>query len=848
MNSKLRCVIIGGGVAGACLSKDLSKRGLEVILLEKSSMLCSGATWHAAGLVTRFAGSSKLKKIHVRSLELMEDLQNQSDIGLHLPGSIRIIEKGDQARYLEAKHHYEMSKLYDLPGLETQILPPEEIGRVHPLVSTNNIECGLYTPHDGDVDPTSLTNAVAKTAKQQGARYSLNTRVVDVSRLEAGGFKVATLDHKQQPDEITCDLLVNAAGLWSTAISDMMNIPHPAVVIEHQYVITESIPQLVDRKERVPVLRDLRGSTYIRQERTGLLLGPYEKECVVHDEWKHGPPVEWDMQLFDPSIDRMAECLEAVMDLVPVVGEVGIQNVTNGPTIWKADSLARVGGTSIPGYYEFNSLTYGIAQSLALSEYLTHIMLDGEQPFDAASEFFPGRFASWQNPEYLKEKVQDTYSRNNQPVYPYENRTAGRDKLSKGLLYKELEANGACFGIANGGVESPLYFQDSDDSRILRDNTFYHHDWQDIVEKEASMVHSSVGVSHLSFSKLLLKGCDSKETYKLLTKIGTNTPPKRSNRCKLTYLTSPSGFVVSEFSMCKRPNGDYYLVGARDMVEFDKWWIQLQADKLGLDVSVVDITPNVEIIHIAGPDSQKALSSLLSEDTLRDLKFLHIKASTLNTPKEEPIPVNVFRVSFTGLPGYELHVDAQHAHQVFRHLQRAASCRGGGVFGSLALNSLRVEVAFKLRADLDYVHYSEAGIEMFTKNKDFIGKDDTRLPTRKHVILKVDCEEGWEWSVGSDCPIFSQSKGIDDVLGVTTTTAKGARTGHSYALGYMFTSKYNTDESPETANDLVVSAFGKIWPVTILDCPPARVGVVTQSEPSSQGEMQGEPSGSRISA
>ena len=291
-------IVIGGGVAGASIARWLSSRGVGVTVLEKAGQLCAGATWHAAGLVTRFGGSPKIKKVHVRALELMTALHDESDgCGLHLTGSIRLIEKGDGDRLLEAKQHLAMARLYDDPALPTTMIGADEIARLHPLVDVSSIECGVFTPRDGDVDPTMLTTAIARVATAHGAQFRFNAEVRDVRVRADGRFDVAVGD-----DEVlSADAVINCAGLWSRRFSRLLGdsghpVPHhPALVIEHQYAVTESLPELAGRLgdgERVPVLRDLAGSSYIRQERDGLLVGERaprqlnlddEVRLVMHD-------------------------------------------------------------------------------------------------------------------------------------------------------------------------------------------------------------------------------------------------------------------------------------------------------------------------------------------------------------------------------------------------------------------------------------------------------------------------------------------------------------------------------------------------------------------------------------
>ena len=215
------CVIIGGGIAGSAIARVLSERGVETTLLEKSGQLTSGATWHAAGLVTRFAGSSKVKKVHVRALNLLTDLHNEHDIGLHLPGSIRLIEKNNEGRLYEAKQHVAMATLFDDEEFPTKMIDIDEIKEKHPLVNTDNIECAIWTPSDGDIDPTSLTNCVAKLARQHGTKIKFNQEVNAIERTSKNGtntFTIKTTTGKY--------LSEGAAREWSTVVD--ISITHPS--------------------------------------------------------------------------------------------------------------------------------------------------------------------------------------------------------------------------------------------------------------------------------------------------------------------------------------------------------------------------------------------------------------------------------------------------------------------------------------------------------------------------------------------------------------------------------------------------------------------------------------------
>jgi glycine/D-amino acid oxidase-like deaminating enzyme/phenylpropionate dioxygenase-like ring-hydroxylating dioxygenase large terminal subunit/glycine cleavage system aminomethyltransferase T len=836
----MRVVVIGGGIAGAAISRSLSKRGASITLLERSSALCSGATWHAAGLVTRFAGSPKLKKLHVRSLELLEELHGRTEdgIGLHLPGSIRLIEKGNDARLAEAMQHVQMAALYDLPEYPTEIISPEKIKELHPLIDTSSIECGIWTPNDGDICPSLLTHAVSKEARAHGASVLLNTEVVSLERLATGGFKVHAVDRVSGDKSIfECDAAVNAAGLWSRGVTDMMDsdaLHHPAFVIEHQYAVTEAV-EGVDSKasSTLPVLRDLAGSSYIRQEQRGFLIGPYESECTVRSEkeWARGPPPSWDgMELFQDSVDRLEDNLMSAMTLIPALETVGFKSVVNGPTIWTGDSLPRCGRSSIPGWYDFNSLTYGIAQGLPLAEYLTGIILDGEMPFDGTDYFDPLRYGGWASDAFAEEKIKETYTHNNSVVFgSYENRSAGVEHLGDTFPLKQtLASHGALFGtVGHSGTETPLVY--AADAKSVRDNkTLSGYSWAKRADEEALAVVENVGISYCPFSKIVVSGPRADELVGYAT---TAVLPKAENQCRLTYALTPTGKVQAEFSMVRTTSASplmkrlgvsgnaWYMVGSRDHSAMDAELLRQRARELGMtlgsDIHIVDASNRVCVLQVAGPKSADVMRSIQSGiDELKPMRTRSYDA--FGDEREKPLPVEAFRVSFTGEAGFELHVPSSDSIDLHELIwSHEASKRAGLVhFGSAATNSLRIERGYKVRADLDYVHYTEADIAPYvSKKRNFLGKGTTSSDSPKtSVSFKVAVTDpAWEWSIVSDTPIRDATK-CGRVVGYTTTSAKGTRTGGVVALGYL-------TEAISSDSKLEMESWGKRWNVEVSNGP-----------------------------
>lgn len=784
-------IIIGGGIAGVSISRLLSKAGLKNTLLERGSQLCVGATWHAAGLVTRFAGSPKLKKIHVRSLEIMNELHNKYDISLHTPGSIRIIEKNNANRLIEAKQHYAMSMLYDNPNYKTELITPNDIKNLHPLIDISNIEAGLYTPCDGDVDPTQLTNCLAKEAKLNGANIIFNEEVIKIDKIK-NEFIIKT-----KKNEYISNIVINAAGLWSRYISDMIGLYQPSMVIEHQYVITEDIPIL----EPLPVIRDLVGSSYIRKEGKALLIGPYEDNCIVKEWDSFSPPLNWhEMELFPDDLDRISYNLVKAIELIPEIGENGIKTVINGPTIWTGDSLPRVGMSQIEGWYDFNSLTYGIAQSLGLAEYLFDI-IKGHQPFDAIDYFNPSRYGNWTNNNYVRDKIKETYSHNNCISYPYENRSAGIQYINNYPLFEVFKNYGAKFGPIISGTYIPLFYQNHNETDIqVKDlKTFSNFPWIDKVKEETQNVLNNVGLSYSFYSKFLIKGNDAKE---FLDRISISNIPKKNNNCKLSYFITDEGRIVSEFTICPI-DAYYYLVGnaAHNLYDFE--WLK---SKIIGDVKIENHTDLIDILHIAGPNSTELLSNI--DSRINDISFMKMKH--IDNFGLSDLNLNIFKLSFTGLDGYELHITRHNSIKLYEFIKnhKISQKLDMTLFGSLALNSLRIDKGFKTYSDLDYSHYLDAGIKPFISKKKNIGeKYYEKISTGKiSCKFRIHTDKGWEWSVMGDSPIFEKE---GNLIGYVTSSARGAENGDTIGLGFIDKKKINK-------SDCYVKCFGFDWNIDIL--------------------------------
>lgn len=385
---------------------------------------------------------------------------------------------------------------------------------------------------------------------------------------------------------------------------------------------------------------------------------------------------------------------------------------------------------------------------------------------------------------FVHDKISETYTHNNRVVYPHEHRPGGLEHIPLSPVLDALGSHGAQFGsIAASAVPNPLIYdpdaEKGDNTRLRNCRAFSQFEWADQVERETAAVLSGAAVGYSSFSKLTIAGPDAEALVKAAT---TAVIPSAPMVCRLTYALAPAtGRVHSEYTVCRRSNqtgeADFYLVGSREHAAVDAEWFRHQARGLGLsDVTVVDRSEEIEVLHVAGPESAELLGAI--DDRVLEIKFFHAKE--LDNFAALGVGVTAVKMSFTGEAGYELHVARADAPVVLRTLIGTSP----PLFGGLAANALRIEKGYQVRADFDFAHYSECGIEPFiSKKRDFLGKATVSERDMETVLLEVAVDPGWEWSLVGDTPIVHGP--TEAVVGYTTTAARGARTGVAIVRGFL---------------------------------------------------------------
>jgi len=792
-------VIVGGGITGASTAFHLAKRGIPALILEKADFT-SGATWHAAGLVTYFHGGNNFRFWHEETLALFKEwIAEGEELSLHTPGSLRLVEKGNRDRLDEAYHHLGKAKLYqELFGCHPlEMASASDVARLHPLCDVASIECALYTEGDGHVDPSSATRVYLRKAKQLGQQAVEHCGVTGLERLPSGRWRV---EHAQ--GATTCDFVVNAAGLWARHVGELAGVHTPCVVLQHQYVIFDELPELKrlqkERGQQLPVLRDLAGSYYLRDEKAGMLIGPYEEDCrVAH----RSMPQEQNFFLFDGDLERLEPHIEKALALVPALETAGISTVLNGPTCWPADGNHLVGPSATQGFWQACAESYGIAHSCGLGRYLAHWIATGAPPYEL-KEADPLRFGPWATPEWVSDKVKETYAWNNHVHFPNENGPAGRIPAGFGGyvlphsgLVECLAARGCELGFHHGS-EGPLYFRAPGDKPVWNGlGTFRRPEYLPLVEQEVYAVMQGCGLLYWPFAKFIVEGPQAAAWLDHLVA----APLPKPGRVGLAHVLTHEGKVQGEVTLLNRGDGSFYVVSFPEQEQMDKRLFEHNLPADG-SVRVHNVTDAYATLMLHGPLAAEVLSTV-AEGAFDDWKMFEWRDVAVGG-----VACRLLRVSFTGELGWELHCPAQHAVEVFELL--AADPRVQH-WGGLAMDSLRLEKGIRLFGkDFTQDHSAvEAGLGRFcAKATDFVGRAAVQQelaagPKRKSVFLEVhgECE-----CVGNE-PVYRAG----EVVGFTTSGAYGFTVRKSLAVAYV----------AGALTDLEVELLGRRVPCTVHTAP-----------------------------
>lgn len=774
MRTTARAVVIGGGVVGVSALYHLAKLGwTDCVLLERTE-LTAGSTWHAAGLLPLFNMSYSVGQLHQYSVELYKKLEAETgqDVGFHPTGNLRLATNRDR---LDEYRNYQCTA--ETIGVESHLIGVDEIRKLWPLVNTAGLVGALWHPTDGHIAPVDVTMALARGARAMGAEIVQRCAVTCIER-DNNEWLVKTTG-----GDIRCEHVVSATGNYARTTARMVGLEIPVVPVEHQYIVTDVDPALRDYRatgaKELPILRESDASYYLREERLGWILGPYERHapaCLVD-----GVPASFEKDLFPGDLDRLMLHVEACMGRVPSFEQAGIKDIVNGPIAYTPDGNPMVGPAfGLPNFWVSEGHSFGVTAAGGAGWQLANWIVEGEPSVDMIG-VDPRRFGVVSK-HFARLKNEEAYEHVFIIHYPMEERPACRPAKAP-PVYDQLKAAGAVFG-QRFGWERPMWFAPAgvEPKDVW---SFRRSNWFDHVGREVEAMRSRVGLMELSsFAKYMVEGPGARA---FLDRMVANAIPKALGRINLCHALNPSGSVRSEFTIARLPDGlwgeRFYLVGPGAGHDYDWDFLTKSMPRDG-SVIVQDVTTQMGVFVLAGPDARKVLAKLADADISNE-------AFPWLTARDIPVGfcpnVRALRVNFVGSLGWELHHPIEYQRQLFETLLVAGKDEGIAHVGLRAMDSMRLEKSYRLwGTDLNAENsVLEAGLDRFVRLQkgEFTGRDalirqiEQGIPNR-FCTIEIDADDADPF--GNE-PILMDG----EVIGRGTAGGYGHHVKKSLMLGYV---------------------------------------------------------------
>ena len=800
MKSHTRVAVIGGGVVGCSVLYHLTKAGWKDVVLVERDQLTSGSTWHAAGGFHTLNGDPNVAKLQGYTIGLYDELERISgqSCGLHRSGGLLLADTPERMEWLKMAH----ARARYL-GLETELLTAKEAKQLLPLIEEKYFVGAMLDAADGNLDPYGTTHAYAKSARIGGAEIYLQTRVTDLRRRPDGTWDVIT-----EKGTINAEHVVNAGGLWAREVGRMVGIELPVLAMEHMYLVTDEMPEVVEfnksRGHELPHAIDFKAEIYMRQERSGMVLGTYERACVP---WQpRQTPWEFGAELLPPDLDRIAPSLELGYAHFPAMERAGIKRIINGPFTFSPDGNPLVGPVQgLPGFWCACAVMAGFSQGGGVGLALSQWMVDGDPGFDVWA-MDVARYGEWATRSYTNEKVRENYSRRFSIRFPNEELPAARPQQTT-ALYDVLLAQGAVMG-DSWGLETPLWYaprgvEPRDVVSFHRSNDFPH------VKAECEAVRTGVGVTEIAnFAKYEFRGPGA-EAY--LSRLMTNKMP-RVGRLVLTPMLNHNGKLIGDFTIARASAERFLMWGSSQAQVYHMRWFEAQLPADG-SVTLHRYDMGLVGLSIAGPKSRDVLARLTDEDVSASaFRFMDFRSFDVGN-----VPAMVNRISYTGDLGYEIWVAPEYQRRLYDAIISAGRELGIVHFGMRALLCLRLEKNFPTwYRELRPIYGPfEAAMDRFVDltKADFIGRDAAMKEhaeggTLRRVSFVVDALDA---DVLGDEPIWHDGK----VIGWVTSGGYGHHVDRSLAQGYV-PRAYAGDTA---AGRFEIEILGERRPATIIAEP-----------------------------
>jgi len=771
-----KVVIIGGGVVGCSVLFHLAKFGWKDCVLLERDELTSGSSWHAAGQIHTISSDPNISRLQGYTINLYKEIEETSghSVGMHSTGGFYLASNHDWYDYLKR----ERSKARYM-GLDQEFISLEEVARLHPLIDPKRYIAALWDPLDGDVDPSGVTYAYAKAAKVHGASYHTHTPVLETNQRSDGSWDLVT-----EKGTINAEHIVNAGGLWAREVGLLSGLHLPVQPMEHHYLITEAIPEIEAREERLPAGIDYEGNMYFRQEGKGMLLGTYEP---VATPWSvGGTPQSFGHELLEPQLEHIAERLEIGFQRIPALEKAGIKDIINGPFTFGPDGNPMIG--PVPGmrnYWTAVGVMAGFCQAGGVGMCLAEWMIDGEPSIDVWAMDI-ARFGDYASPHYGTVKSTENYERRFMLTFPNETLPVGRCQRTTSL-YDRVSARGAVWGDAFG-LENVLWFANGPED-AHEEPTFRRSRAHDYIAEEVKAVCEKVGIIEIAnFGKHRFQGPGARV---FLDRVMAGRIPQ-PGRIILNPMLTPKGRLYGDLTVACLGEDDFLVLGSGAVQDMHRRWFEQHLD--GHDLRYSNESSRLHGIAISGPNARELLSRITRDDVSAEgLKFRDIRRTFV-----AGVPAILARLSFSGELGFEIYVAPEYQLKLYETMIEAGDDLGLKLYGARTLMSLRLEKnwgVWTLDFRPDFTP-AESGLDSFIDwDKEFIGKqaameERARGPQKCLVSMTVETRD---IDVSNDEAILKDGK----CVGYVTSGGYAHRIGRSMAMGYVPTGLAKADTSLE---------------------------------------------------
>jgi dimethylglycine dehydrogenase len=792
MKTHVKALVVGGGAVGVSVAYHLQKAGWDTMLVERDE-LTAGSTWHAAGLLPLFNMNYATTHIHKYSVDFYKTLEAETGLnaGFAIVGNLRMAQTKDRM-----DEYMLYSSVAETAGVYHEFLNQKEIKDRWPLMNCEDLVGALFHPQDGYINPADVTQAMAKGARQLGVtierkiqvdgyRWTGSEWIVSVTRMvEKGGMLLPG----EEKFEIHAEHVVTATGNHAQRTAKLLGIKIPAIPVEHQYIVTEPDPALVkwraEGNPEHPVLRDSDALWYVREERGGWILGPYERNAPAR--FQYGVPDSFRADLFPLDLERIENEYMSFIHRLPSVETVGLKDDFNGPICYTPDGNPLVGpAPGLRNMWLAEGFSFGITAAGGTGYYLAQMMTAGEAEIDMAS-LDPKRYGSWMTTDYAVKKNEECYEHVFILHHPDEERGAARP-LRTAPNYDAQKALGAQFGQVNGW-ERPNYYGPKDapanfdhDSRSFR-----RGGWWQYAKAEADAIRDTAGIiDATAFTKHLVRGPGATA---FLDHFTCNKLPK-VGRINLTYALTDAGTTRTEYTIVRLAENEYYLISAGAWTAYDADFLLKSVEDFraagGDYIDVHDITTQWGVFALAGPNARAILKEIVKDaepDTvLGNKRFPWLSYRDIELGM---CPVRAVRVAYTGELGWELHHPVEMSRYLWNLIWSVGEKHGLKPVGARAQNWLRQEKSYRafgseLGRDATPL---EAGLDRFVDlEKDFRGKQamlDTGIRA-KCVTLLIDGPEDTDpW--GKEAITLNGEK-----VGRLTSGGYSVAFGKQIGMGYV---------------------------------------------------------------